>query len=171
MYDGINGQSGLYIIIIFGHFILKDINLYFSILIFLTSLFFLILNINNKIFLGNSGSLLMALLISTMIINAYNNGKISNCEEIFILLMLPGIDMARLFIQRILNKKNPFKADNQHLHHLLLKKFSPIKVITLNSLIILFSLALLYMKFNSVIIISSFMLIYTLTIFRLYNEK
>ena len=32
--------------------------------------------------------------------------------------------MLRLFIQRITNKENPFKADKSHLHHLLIKKYS-----------------------------------------------
>ena len=32
-------------------------------------------------------------------------------------MMLPGIDMLRLFLERIL-KKNPFKGDRNHLHHL-----------------------------------------------------
>ena len=40
--------------------------------------------------------------------------------------MLPGIDMFRLFTQRLLNRQNPFKPDKKHLHMLvyeyLLKK-------------------------------------------------
>ena len=32
--------------------------------------------------------------------------------------------MFRLFIERIIKKRNPFKADKNHLHHFLLKKFS-----------------------------------------------
>ena len=38
--------------------------------------------------------------------------------------MIPGFDMLRLFIVRILNKKNPFTSDLDHLHHWLIKKFS-----------------------------------------------
>ena len=41
-----------------------------------------------------------------------------------ILFMYPGLDMFRLFIQRLLKKKNPFKADMSHIHHLLLVKCS-----------------------------------------------
>ncbi len=160
MYDGINGQSGIYTIIIFTYFLLKDINFYLSALIILTSLFFVFSNLKNKFFLGNSGSLLLALLISVIIINGYNDAKISNCEEIFVLLMLPGIDMARLFIQRILYKKNPFKADSNHFHHILLKKYSSTNVIIINSSITLFSIIMLYLDFQTYIIISLFMVIY-----------
>lgn len=39
--------------------------------------------------------------------------------------MIPGLDMLRLFIKRILNKRNPFKADQNHLHHLLYFRFKP----------------------------------------------
>ena len=32
-------------------------------------------------------------------------------EEIFLIMSIPGLDMLRLFIYRIINKKNPFSAD------------------------------------------------------------
>ena len=35
-------------------------------------------------------------------------------------MLLPGLDMLRLFVIRILNNKNPFLPDNNHIHHLLL---------------------------------------------------
>ena len=38
--------------------------------------------------------------------------------------MVPGIDMFRLFLQRIKNKRDPFSADQNHLHHYLIKNFS-----------------------------------------------
>ena len=38
-------------------------------------------------------------------------------------MAVPGLDMLRLFLERILNKKNPFKPDSSHLHHLILYKF------------------------------------------------
>ena len=34
--------------------------------------------------------------------------------------MIPGFDMLRVFSIRIINAKNPFKADRLHLHHLLI---------------------------------------------------
>ena len=37
-------------------------------------------------------------------------------------MCIPGLDMFRLFLERIYFKKNPFKGDNNHLHHILLKK-------------------------------------------------
>ena len=39
-------------------------------------------------------------------------------------MCLPGIDMFRLFLVRIKNRKNPFKGDLNHFHHIILKKYS-----------------------------------------------
>ena len=36
--------------------------------------------------------------------------------------MIPGVDMLRLFFKRSINKKNPFEADSNHLHHILIKR-------------------------------------------------
>ena len=58
-----------------------------------------------------------------MVISNYQTGKLIS-EEIFLLMMIPGIDMFRLFVERIARKKNPFKGDRNHLHHILLNSFS-----------------------------------------------
>ena len=67
----------------------------------------------------------LTLLFSFQLINSYHSpqNSINSVEEIFILLMLPGIDMFRLFIERLINKQNPFKPDRNHFHHLLQKNF------------------------------------------------
>ena len=53
-------------------------------------------------------------------------------ENIFIVLMLPGLDMLRVFVIRLVNNKNPFSADRCHLHHLLLDcNMSQLKVLLL----------------------------------------
>ena len=59
-----------------------------------------------------------------------NESLVLKCEQIFFILILPGIDMFRVFLVRILNKKNPFKADNQHFHNLIAKKIKNHKNIT-----------------------------------------
>ena len=97
-----------------------------GLIIIICSLFFLYFNLKSKIFLGDSGSLVISFLFSVMIIKFYNSSNNFVCEEIFILMMLPGIDMTRLFIERMIRKKNPLKADKNHLH-LLLKSFNSTK--------------------------------------------
>ena len=74
-------------------------------------------------FLGNSGSLFLSGFLSLIIIyyvnlywfeNINNNNWSLNikigAENIFIILMIPGIDMLRLFIFRILKKKKSSKG-------------------------------------------------------------
>ena len=42
-------------------------------------------------------------------IKFYKTNLVNNSEDIVVLMLVPGFDMFRLFVFRILNKKNPFK--------------------------------------------------------------
>ena len=42
-------------------------------------------------------------------------------------MILPGIDMIRVAISRLLKKKHAFEADRSHFHHILLKKYNYLK--------------------------------------------
>ena len=123
MFDGIDLQVSLYILLLFIYFIFK-FKIYFLIFLLPVMIFIIYFNFKKKLFLGDSGTNILAGLVSYIIIKEYNNdySKIL-CEEIFLLMILPGIDMLRLFITRIVKGKNPFSSDNQHLHHLYLNKF------------------------------------------------
>ena len=102
----------------------NNINNIYLILI-LSLVFVLYLNLKKNIFLGDSGSLFLGSLIGLSLIFNYNLDLSENyypVENIFILLMLPGLDMLRVFAIRIINNKNPFTADRNHLHHLLIFK-------------------------------------------------
>jgi UDP-N-acetylmuramyl pentapeptide phosphotransferase/UDP-N-acetylglucosamine-1-phosphate transferase len=124
MFDGINLQSGCYsiIVILFSFFFIVKINIYFFLLLFL--FFFVYFNYKFNLFLGNSGSLLIAYIIGYYFIKFYNMNLIKFAEEIYIYMCIPGLDMFRLFITRIMKKKNPFKKDLFHIHHLILKKYN-----------------------------------------------
>lgn len=120
--DGINGLcitiSMILIVWLLNTFINTN-HLY--VVISLSLLYILYLNLKNNIFLGDAGSLFLGCLIGLNIIFNYNLEMTKNfypVENIFIALMLPGIDMIRVFTERIINKKNPFSADRKHLHHL-----------------------------------------------------
>ena len=127
MLDGINLSAGIYSLFLFVFLYLQQNNIIFIVLI--TSLiFFLIKNYQNKLFLGNNGSTLLGFIISYFFIDL-NRSKFISVEEIFLVMMIPGLDMLRLYIKRIYHKKNPFKADLDHLHHILLKKFNYDKAI------------------------------------------
>lgn len=130
--DGINGLS-IGIVIFWLIFIVsKNNNFDFMLIIFLilTNLMIAFFHsYHGKHFLGDSGSLMLSALVAYLIIYSTNlaitSGNLPiSAEHLFILFMLPGIDMFRLFIERILTKKDPFSADANHLHHHLIKKYS-----------------------------------------------
>jgi len=121
LFDGINLQSSLYgfyfLLFLFFKGFLAEI-----IFVILTALVLIVyLNHKNKIFMGDSGTLFLGFVISVLIIANYNIKNSLKVDEIFLLMFLPGVDMFRLFVQRILAKKNPFLGDREHLHHYLLK--------------------------------------------------
>ena len=128
------------------------------------------MNYKNYLFLGDSGIYLLSSIASFIFINEYNVFKtILYADEIFVLMMVPGVDMIRLVIFRVLKRKNPFKGDRNHLHHLLTKKltiiqtnlleismvFLPIffyKVLSINLVNIIFSFLLFYIILISILI-------------------
>jgi UDP-GlcNAc:undecaprenyl-phosphate/decaprenyl-phosphate GlcNAc-1-phosphate transferase len=85
-------------------------------------------SMSNKIFMGDTGSLIVGFLISAFAIqfvqlNVYNtneNSVYKNAPVIaIILLFVPIFDTLRVFGLRILKGNSPFKADRLHLHHLM----------------------------------------------------
>jgi len=98
-------------------------------------IFFLILNFNNNSFLGNSGSYLLGFVISYFF---SISGNIFSAEQIFLVMLIPGLDMLRVSVFRITNKKHPFSPDKSHIHYLMLSKFKFYQTfIIIQSLIIL----------------------------------
>lgn len=125
MFDGINNQIGLYLIVIFIIFYIKNINQFYSILMIISLLFFLYFNFKNQLFMGNAGIWFFASFLSCKFILSYNKNLI-DVETILIILLFPGLDMLRVFFQRILKKKHPFVSDKNHIHHLLIEFVSEV---------------------------------------------
>lgn len=82
-----------------------------------------------KIFLGDSGSHFLGGIASIYLVYILSNDYIIKPEYdlhkiLFIISIFtyPIIDMIRIFFIRLLNKKSPFEADQNHLHHLILSK-------------------------------------------------
>jgi len=118
--DGVNGVAPSLGIFWIFYLIIKSNNYvnFFYQAIFISLLIILYFNIKNKIFLGNSGTNLYSILISLLLIQENKKNNIF-CDEIFFILFLPGIDMARLTFERIFSGNSPFNGDKNHLHHLL----------------------------------------------------
>ena len=167
MFDGINLQSSTYSLIIFIYFLFITQFSIFICVIIIFLLFFIYLNYNNKTFFGDSGSLLISFIISYIFINLFNTNLILHSDTVLIFMLIPGIDMIRLFFERIKNKKNPLSFDRSHLHHLLIKKYSLLQTNILINLLIISPLILNFFNFDKVIIISLTILIYSLIIIHL----
>lgn len=121
--DGVNGLLSsisiywlIVIIFLFGNYNLISLTLLTSLIVF----FFY--NINDKVFLGNSGANTLAILISLLTIDIYNKSSLIGAEEIFFLFLFPGLDSLRVIIERLIKSKNIFLPDNTHLHHMMIKK-------------------------------------------------
>ena len=169
MFDGMNCQSSILIFFILIYFFNKGILSNFLILIVIPLVNIAILNFRGKLFLGDNGTYLISFVLSYLFIKSYNAELIVFSDDIFICMMIPGIDMFRLFIERILNKKNPFKPDRKHLHHILLNNFGYNKAITIIFFLFLITFVPLILNVNSIIIIPAYLIIY-LTIIVKYKK-
>ena len=148
MSDGINSlTSNIFIIWIslISLFLPNDSFYFFiNIVLIFSLILFSILNYKNKCFLGDSGCFVLVCYLSFITVYTYNNHLIYssevflNLESIFLLFLIPGIDMFRLFLKRIYDGKNPLKADKNHFHHKLLYKFGNFKALIIYDSLILF---------------------------------
>ncbi len=159
MYDGINLQSASYSLIFFIFFILNSYNIYFISMFIFSLILFMFKNFQSKSFLGDNGCYILSFIIGIFIIDIYKFEKIYS-DQIFLLMMIPGIDMLRLFIIRILNKKNPFSGDKNHLHHILLRRFNQISVFKILFIIKLLILTAVLLKLNTVIVLFVTFIVY-----------
>ncbi|MBO5960884.1 MAG: undecaprenyl/decaprenyl-phosphate alpha-N-acetylglucosaminyl 1-phosphate transferase, partial [Paludibacteraceae bacterium] len=105
----------------------------------------------HKIFMGDSGSLLLGYMITLFVfrfceLNTTLTGvsHVSSAPAFMIgLLAIPLFDTVRVMVTRIKQKKSPFSADKNHMHHLLLKMgLSHVQVTLVLLIVSLGSLAL-----------------------------
>ncbi len=97
-----------------------------------TTLGFLKFNANPaRIFLGDSGAYTLGYFIAALVIGISGevssihyslhpaNTRIIDLAFVLIVLAVPIVDTLRVMIIRLLNKRNPFLPDRNHLHHIL----------------------------------------------------
>lgn len=136
--DGINGLASTVGLSFFIYLVMKNPLILSYYYLFIISIsFFLFINSKYKVFLGDSGNYLISISIAIILLkeNSYQP-TLYYAEEIFLLFLIPGLDMLRLFIVRVMNKSNPFKGDQNHLHHRLFGKFGNLKTILIYLFII-----------------------------------
>ena len=142
--DGIDGLAGSYSVLccaFFGvsYFWLGEYNyplVIFSAIIIGAVLAFLYYNLSNfrktKIFMGDTGSMVLGFLLAftaMCFIDIFIDKKVAGIPRYFLqsapviavaILILPIVDTLNVILIRLSQKKSPFDADKNHIHHKLL---------------------------------------------------
>ncbi len=79
---------------------------------------------HKKIFMGDTGALTIGFFLSVMSIEICSiewvESKANPAVIAFAPLLIPGMDVVRVYIHRLKSGKNPFLPDKTHIHHKLL---------------------------------------------------
>ena len=132
--DGLASMAGIVINLAFALAFYQSGNPYFVLIsICVVGILFAYLRFNfsrgkNKIFMGDSGSLIIGLVIACLTlkilalpfdsqITYLNNARLVYLGAV---LFLPLFDTSRVMLLRMLAGRSPFEADRNHIHHILL---------------------------------------------------
>ncbi|MDB5201641.1 MAG: undecaprenyl/decaprenyl-phosphate alpha-N-acetylglucosaminyl 1-phosphate transferase [Ferruginibacter sp.] len=130
--DGLAGSLGFITTLIFGCYFLYVGQIMYGVLAFSlagSTVAFLIYNFSPaKIFMGDTGSLMLGLINSILVIkfiaiagSTTTSFPIASSPAIgFAILIIPLFDTLRVFGLRILDRRSPFSPDRTHIHHFLL---------------------------------------------------
>ena len=132
--DGLAGSLGVLTTSIFGvYFFWANMPVYSLLAFGMTGslLAFLVFNFNPaKIFMGDSGSLLLGLVNAILVMKFIKVADapsavvpIASAVAVgFSILVVPLLDTLRVFSMRIAKGRSPFVPDRNHIHHLLLDR-------------------------------------------------
>jgi UDP-GlcNAc:undecaprenyl-phosphate GlcNAc-1-phosphate transferase len=87
----------------------------------------------SKILMGDSGSLFAGTILATISLKTAHKASLGIALMIpIIFLAIPVMDAVLSFFRRLIKGTNPFKGDNDHIHHRLMKKgFSEKKAVVI----------------------------------------
>jgi UDP-GlcNAc:undecaprenyl-phosphate/decaprenyl-phosphate GlcNAc-1-phosphate transferase len=132
--DGLGAGVGILASVVFGTFFMLNIDQDYSIIAaalggsLFTFFWFNVFSVKFKVFMGDSGSLLVGLFIAVLAVR-FNEMNIIKSNHFIIhsapavsigILIVPLFDTLRVFTIRIFKGKSPFEADTNHVHHRLL---------------------------------------------------
>jgi UDP-N-acetylmuramyl pentapeptide phosphotransferase/UDP-N-acetylglucosamine-1-phosphate transferase len=132
--DGLAGSLGILTMLVFGTYFYAIHFQAYALLAFALAgslVAFLIFNHPPaKIFMGDSGSLMIGLINAIMVIKFINVASnpairvpLDSAVAIGVsILIIPLVDTLRVFAIRIFNGRSPFTPDRNHIHHLLLSR-------------------------------------------------
>ncbi len=168
--DGLAGSLGLLTSAIFGAYFVAASQPMYAVMAFSLSgslLAFLIYNFSPaKIFMGDTGSLLIGILNSVFVIKfitvASDPSSPLDFESApalgFAILIVPLFDTLRVVSLRILNRRSPFVPDRNHIHHFLLEiglSHKMISIVCVLTNIIFILLAYMLRSYGATLVILS----------------
>lgn len=146
--DGLAGSLGLFTSACFGSYFLINGQIGLAVLGFSLAgalAAFLIFNFSPaKIFMGDTGAMLIGLINAILVIKFINLSTlgievatplVASPAIGFAILMVPLFDTLRVFAIRILYRRSPFSPDRNHIHHLLLDRGMSHKSVTISILL------------------------------------
>ena len=127
--DGLNGLSSFsffsilfsiyYVANFYGDYFLTNL----IIIIFLSSLVVFFLNFPfGKIFLGDSGSYLYAMISGSLVIYLFSRNPTLPSLFAMVILAYPITEMLFSILRKLLNGNSPIEPDTKHLHHLIFER-------------------------------------------------
>jgi UDP-GlcNAc:undecaprenyl-phosphate/decaprenyl-phosphate GlcNAc-1-phosphate transferase len=168
--DGLAGSLGVLTTAIFGvYFFVANMPAYTLLSFSMTAslIAFLIFNYQPaKIFMGDSGSLLLGLINAILVVKFINvadskAGEFPITASVaigFSILIVPLLDTLRVFSMRIFKGRSPFAPDRNHIHHLLLDRGFTHSHVTLSCVslnIVFIAMAYFGRSLGSTIVLSS----------------
>ncbi len=195
--DGIDGYLAIFSIYFFITFLrINDINKFYtlssvSVILIASCIIFIRYNFSKgkKLFVGDAGSLFIGFWIATFLITHITSATNANVVQVFSIklenmpviaistISVPVMDTLRVMFVRIIRKKSPFSADNNHLHHILLNNgFTHLRTsltLTFINGVICIVIFLIEPNFNSFELTSIYILIniFWLILFEYFNRR
>ena len=184
--DGLAGTLGLLSCAVFGTFFLVNGNIPYAILSFGFAgsiLAFLIYNYQPaKIFMGDTGSLLLGLVNSILVIKFIETGAHYTAHPVaaapalgISIMVIPLMDTLRVFSIRIFHGRSPFSPDRNHIHHLLLDRGMNHRSVTLicgAACLVFIGAAFLLQNIGTTSLVAALMGCFFIVIYTLYmNEE
>jgi len=131
--DGLAGSLGIVSCALMGMYFINNHIYNYAVLAFAmcgSIVAFLSFNFQPaRIFMGDTGSLLIGLVNAILVVKMTSGTQSTNLFGIeanaalgLALLFVPVMDIIRVSIMRVINGRSPFKADKNHIHHILLAK-------------------------------------------------
>lgn len=180
--DGLAAMTGILISVVYAvFFYILGLNFYLLLALTLTGILLAYLpynlSANNKIFMGDTGSLIIGFLISILTIRfvTLNNSQLLLVRimpaNVFLvtfgILFFPVLDVLRVMAFRMINHKGPLSADRSHLHHILIDKGLSHKKASL--LITILSMCIFLLIYVSNIFFNTYFLLIVISITVLFT--